>query len=323
MLFVAGRAKHCTVTPSRKQSKELFLGAPKHYTASVPYLPTDQEHERAAHLRSSLSLPASRAAEYHALVAQALLLRESGGLWQLTIEGHQGRIARLYEYPSHLFGERYLVAACERAWFRSLFPETDAVCLPMSQGTFWEFPPLIVVPASFGRRLSERFTSVVEHEIVHIHQVLLGTFPKPPKTWSASSLLAFLFAHTQAEYEANFIQLTRWPALYPIRTGLSLDHWCILRGYSQGLENVLRHAAYADVAAVHVETFLDRLEHNLPRRMGAAGLDSAFASRLRNSLPQHVESALELAVLRPLPAFTGRASVRAAAAWARARLMRD
>ena len=75
-----------------------------------------------------------------------------------------------------------------------------------------------------------------------------------------------------AEYEANVLQLTQWPRLYPRDCSLSLDHWCVLRGYSQALEKTLMSAAERNLSSDEVSRFLDTLPKALP-----SGFNSTFA----------------------------------------------
>lgn len=88
-------------------------------------------------------------------------------------------------------------------------------------------------------RKNSNLHSIVEHEFVHVNQILNGSFP--PNFENAKTDLSRQFVHyVYAEYEANFLQLENWPKLRPPRKyGLKLEEWCFLRGYTQALERLL------------------------------------------------------------------------------------
>lgn len=105
-----------------------------------------------------------------------------------------------------------------------------------------KLPPVVIMPEK-SRHRGASALSIIEHEIVHINQILTGAFPELPKKRDVRTRIKYFADAMRTEYEANLLQLVRWPALYPTDAGLSLDHWCMLRGYADALEATVRLAA--------------------------------------------------------------------------------
>ena len=75
-------------------------------------------------------------------------------------------------------------------------------------------PPLIIIREDKARDKSESLTSIIEHEMVHVNQVLLGCFPALIFPDSPRETLTSLMSVIKAEYHANLLQLTKWPHLF-------------------------------------------------------------------------------------------------------------
>ncbi|MBI4861552.1 MAG: hypothetical protein HY815_15015 [Candidatus Riflebacteria bacterium] len=76
----------------------------------------------------------------------------------------------------------------------------------------------------------------------------------------------------RAEYEANLLQLTMWPAEYPTDMPFSLDQWCILRGYDQALDVLVNHVL------TEPRPYRMVLDPRFPRRYGALVVGSRSVS---------------------------------------------
>jgi hypothetical protein len=238
------------------------------------YRPSSAEREKAAQFIEKLTPSPAAYQEYRALVdfyhelVGPLVGRQQGGV----ITGFRLR-------RSKLFGDReYLIAYADDGWLSTFAPDCDAVCSSMAARRggpelLLQTPPLVFIPDSKRRARSNAFRSVVEHEIVHVNQAILETFPEPPTGRRAEDLLDFFLGLAIAEYEASLVQITRWTETLPTDVGVSLDHWCLLRGYSQALGQVLSIVVDLDFPATAVKRFYDTLEASLPdllRRVGTA-----------------------------------------------------
>jgi hypothetical protein len=149
--------------------------------------------------------------------------------------------ARISQRRSLLFKRDYFIAWLpDDAFARSHPPATDA-----SAEVHWNEtrPPLVLAPERNRSDRNARFTSILEHEIVHINQ-LLSHHDTPPRRRraNAAQLLADHFCHTRLEYVANFVQGVHWPSMVRDlhrRWGITLEQWSLLRGYTQALEHLL------------------------------------------------------------------------------------
>ena len=226
---------------------------------------------------------------------------------------------------SSLFsGLEYLIGYVDDDWLQGVAPECDAIasanvgntgkdgqCLPV--------PPLVFLPDSKRRARSAAFRSVVEHEFVHVNQVLLGTFPGEPPGRRAADLYDQLLSRTIAEYEAGFLQLVLWPGSHNVPVEISLEHWCVLRGYSQALEHVLALTLAFDFPPREVERFLEELSSSLPGALQSIGATDEIASWFLPRLDNHLLIALR-AVMTSFPEAKNHAALRAASRWVRDRL---
>ena len=175
------------------------------------------------------------------------------------------------------------------------------------------------MPEARARSRSESFRSVLEHEFVHINQALLGVFPNESSGGRAKNLVADFLAYTRAEYEANVLQLTQWPCLYPCEFSLSLDHWCVLRGYSQALEKTLVSAAKRNLPSDEVSRFLDTLPKALPSGFERIGVHKQLAPWFQQRWNQHVYVAIAH-IFNDLPELKDNTAFRSAARWLKTRL---
>ena len=239
--------------------------------------------------------------------------------------GQPGGVTALKLRRSELFeGREYLIAYVADEWLRGIAPNSDAIASPMVEPSaendlLMQVPPLVFLPQSKRRARSNEFRSIVEHEIVHINQALLGTFPEPPVGGTAAELLDHLVARTACEYEACFLQGVRWPTEHPAQLSVTLEHWCLARGYTQALEHILLAVVQMDVRPVEVERFLDLLASSLPDHLRRMGADDLLASWFQERLETHLAMAIQQ-VMTPHPAVMEHEAFRAAGRWLRPRL---
>jgi hypothetical protein len=175
-------------------------------------------------------------------------------------------------------------------------------------------PPLVIVPHQPRRPRGETFRAIVEHEFVHVNQALLGRL-LPSRHGTARQRLGHLFfTRFRNEYEAHLLQVMRWPQSFPHGLGLSLEHWCVLRGYTDALESIFVAAWGGEARSRDVLTFLDRLPGRLRRWLRELRVDEDLAPWFRQHLVVHVAVAL-LSLARTHSGFGKSAVFQAGHRW--------
>ena len=277
------------------------------------YQPSQQELDRYAQLLAKLT-PSPSAFEayrstvdnYLSMIAPVLNAREPG------IPLYRLRRSELFE------GRQYLVAYVEDAWLNEHAPGCDAIASVMAER--WEVPPLVFLPDSKRRARSAEFRAVLEHEFVHVNQAILGTFPRWPDGKNAADLLAYLMEHTAAEYEACYLEMVRWPATFPTEYGVSLEQWCLLRGYTQALERILFAISELEADPAEVTLLLTTLATSLPERLRAIGAIAEAADWFGPRVDLHLGTAMSQ-VLKRSQKSRESPTFRAAGKWLRARIL--
>ncbi|MDY0003822.1 MAG: hypothetical protein RBU30_21170 [Polyangia bacterium] len=236
-----------------------------------------------------------------------------------------GLLKGLRMQESKLFvGHEYLLAFVADAWLAAIAPSCDAICSTMTAQqdllhAGGRLPPLVFIPTSRRRARNSAFLSVVEHEIVHVNQAILGAAPEPPKGSGVEELLDFFVKLAAAEYEANFIQLVQWPETFPVDLSVSLGHWCVLRGYSQALEQVMMLGIDMDFPAATSTGFLESLDSLLPDLLLRIGASEEVIAWFLPLLTSHVYTAMSN-VLSHAPTAMEHSAFRAAGLWLRPRI---
>jgi hypothetical protein len=281
--------------------------------------PSSEDRAKAAELVRRLTPSPAAYQEYRDLVDFSLLASS-------MIRAHPSDFLRsLRLRKSKLFeGRQYLIAYVEDDWLSQTHPGCNALCSSMdspmvrlAEGKL--VPPLVMLPASKCRARSAAFSSLVEHEIVHINQVILGFGPGLPTGRHAEHLLEYLIKVAEAEYEASFIQNVLQPEPIPKEHMLSLDHWCVLNGYAQALERVLATIVKLGFSPEATERFLDSLEsalRDLLRRIHAS--DEVVLWFLNRTIA-HVFIAVQQ-VLAQVPDSKDHPGFRATGSWLRRRV---
>jgi hypothetical protein len=173
-------------------------------------------------------------------------------------DGNQST-AQLGLCHSVLFGRDYLVAWIDdNEAFARAIPATDAGATPITVPWTSRPLPIILAPERRRRNRNETFRSILEHEIVHVNQQILGIPVPQYRSKSTSDLVECFFTETWIEYEAHFIKSVHWPPPLKSRgTTQTLDQWVLLRAYTPAVEQVLRRAALGSIPARIVPRFLE------------------------------------------------------------------
>jgi hypothetical protein len=269
------------------------------------------ERQRLARLRRRLT---PDAAQHRAYLRQvdAYLAGARVASPRLVHDGRVGRVMALDLWRSVVFRRSYLVAWVEASWYHAVAPASDALTSTLS-GTN-ALPPLVIVPHRRRRPRSERFRAIIEHECVHINQAILGTLLPSPRGTARERLANVFFARWRSEYEAHALQVIRWPQFFPQGFGLSLEHWCALRGYTDALEAVAVAVWRGEFRPRDLVTFLDCLPGRFPAWLRRLGVDPTLAAWFRRHLVLHVAVAL-LNLARTRPGFGRSAAFRTGLGW--------
>jgi hypothetical protein len=278
---------------------------------SRTYRPSPGERRKSTALRRRLTPDAAKHRAYlrqvTAYIAESRVVPP-----RLAHDGRIGRVIALELWRSLLFGRRYLVAHVEASWYHAVAPGSDAITSTLSGMN--ALPPLVIVPYQRRRPRSRHFGAIVEHEFVHVNQAILGTLLSSPRGAAPARLANLFFARWRTEYEGHVLQATRWPQFFPHGFGLSLEHWCVLRGYTDALEAILVAAWRGECRPRDLVTFLDRLPGRLRPCLRKLGADETLASWFHRHLVLHVTVAL-LNLARTRPGFGTSAVFRAGHGW--------
>lgn len=180
--------------------------------------------------------------------------------------------ARLGFRRSLVFGRDYLVAwVDDNEAFNRAMPVTDAIVSPISIPWTPVPFPLVVAPERRRRSRSQSFTSIIEHEIVHVNQSILGFCIPEFTATSLPELLRGFFTYTHLEYEAHFVQLSRWPPRLRLETAPTFEQWVLLRAYTPAIEQIFREAARGRIPERIVPRFLDAVRKGARVRLRSIG----------------------------------------------------
>ncbi len=211
----------------------------------------------------------------------------------MSADGTVTRIESLRTYESQLFGREYLVAYVSAEWLARAAPDCDAVA-SISIGPAAP-PALVMMPASAHSKTDDITTSILEHEIVHVNQALLAIFPDKHWHEGIPDAVSAFFSIVRGEYDANRLQLARWPQLRPPSGQLDLDYWCVLRGWVDALEFAVGGALCRPDA---IPAVLDAIPNRVPAEFEALAVDPALGPEFIGDLRGHVEEATKVIVER-------------------------
>ena len=184
---------------------------------------------------------------------------------------------------SRIFDRDFLVAWVDDSVLSRFKPSTDAVTTTVEPPLGLARFPMVIAPISRRRSRNHKFISILEHEIVHVCQVLRGVWLAERWPRERDALLDEFMLYAQIEYEANLLQLTRWPDAHKPVVELTIEQWSLLRGYTQALEAVLRSAVRGDLDGHLIPSLIDDVGVHGPARLEQIGCSDAaiewFADR--------------------------------------------
>ncbi len=252
--------------------------------------------------------------------------RGSGPPFRANVpDGHQLTARPALRY-SVLFGREYLVAwVDDNEAFARAFRDTDAITTPIPTPIPTPFPwesaaiPLILAPERRRDSRSRSFLSILEHEIVHANQLIVGlSFPEF-ETESQDELLDRFFSHTRLEFETHLIQSAHWPPKLTFGSiVLELDEWAILRAYTPAIEEVFGAVVAGRIPANILPEFLDAVPRAAPPRLRRVGCGRELVTWFRTRWTSDVATA-GLRVLQSTNAKRNRDLARVVHGWLQAR----
>lgn len=201
---------------------------------------------------------------------------------------HMGKTLRLETIrwqKSLLFSREYLVAHVDDEALGEVAPGCDAIA------TMTSSIPLVLVPLRRRGARSEAFISILEHEIVHVNQMLLGAATTRARSGTVAGAIKGFFNNVRLEYQANLLQLTKSPRLFPSKYELTLEQWCALRGWTDTLEFAVCGVFCAPSL---MESFLARLPRVTRPNFASFGVSHAVADWLTERHLVFVRTALKL-----------------------------
>lgn len=100
---------------------------------------------------------------------------------------------------SSLFGRAYLVCDVPRSWMAQAMPGCEGAAI---QANRRHSPPPVLLPTPRPDRARMEMQSIIEHEFVHIHQILLGRFQgSRPTSTTLEGMRREFFRSIRNEYE--------------------------------------------------------------------------------------------------------------------------
>ncbi len=216
-------------------------------------------------------------------------------------------------HESVLFRKAYLVAWVEEGAYRRAVPGVDALVTPIRISPESPLLPLILAPESRLASPAETFLSILEHEVVHVNQSILGDYMPEFSANRLSELFACFNAYAKREYEANFIQLVQWPSAEVRRSKVSMEQWILLRAYTPAIELVFREAAGGRIRAGLVKRFLDDVPTRAPALLKHLGCSSDLTGWFQERWSVDVFMALK--ILKQQGVDLGCAALRPACQW--------
>jgi hypothetical protein len=193
--------------------------------------------------------------------------------------------ARPSFHSSVLFGYEYLVAwVDDNEAFARAFRGTDAITTPFPTSLPWtsEPIPLILAPRRRSRSRSLRFLSILEHEIVHVNQLIAGLSFSDFEARTAAELLDRFFGHTRLEYEAHLIQSGHWPPKLDFGTlDLTVNERALLQAYLPAIEKILGAVVAGRIPARILPGFPDSVLKAAPARLRRMGFGPEMVTWFR------------------------------------------
>jgi hypothetical protein len=218
---------------------------------------------------------------------------------QLPLESIDGLVIEEFRFiKSDLFEQRYLVASINSDFFSSSHVSFDAAAIKcLSPIMNVESPPLVLIERIEKKSKEENYRSILEHEFIHINQAILKKFPKPiemNESTNINSLYEIFLDNIKAEYQANFIQLSNYPKLFPDELNIPLNQWCMLRGFTQSLEKLLLSYIYSMVELNELRFFLKKFQSSVTSDFKKIGLIEEAGKIYAEHLNEYLLTALKI-----------------------------
>jgi hypothetical protein len=173
--------------------------------------------------------------------------------------------------------------------------------------------PLVFIPRKQMRSCSEVFGSILEHELVHVNQAIRGTLPFRQPHAELDAAISTFFGVVRSEFDANLLQLARWPKFFPHERVPSLEFWCVLRGLAEALESAVTGSF---CSAQMLPSLLSALRDAFDDGRAKCKVDASLVSFFKRGLPHFVSTAVSNRI-ESQPALVKNASIEAAQRWFR------
>lgn len=239
----------------------------------------------------------------------------------LTYGERKIEVRRFRWIRSILFERRYLVGEASPGDLGTVAPHRDAITCEIEFDALDMKIPIVLVPWNRLLRGTVSFRAVIEHEFIHVSQSLHRAYPGPMQVPTAKEFLRFLLDGTRAEYQATFVELATWPAAGWTKSGVPLEDWSVLTGYTSTLELALVQSASVGLRRREVSTALSAASRILPRRAASLTGDPRVRTWVSHAVVSHIAKALELVGIAA-PDLRGTETLQSAAAWCLRRLPR-
>lgn len=255
------------------------------------YKPTVAEKKKFDKILKSLTPKMAAYREYRILVDE-FLDQYSTLPWKKSLPIKNFKVVK-----SKLFKREFLVGYATKTWINEVAPGCNAIATTSIKLGGLESPPIVLVPAQYKINQTEENLSILEHEFVHICQAINGKFPSDFNEKS-KDLIGIYIKNCQAEYQANYLQLTKWPYLFPVETGLSLNEWCVLRGITQSLEFFLQAGIQGNFSEKRLLAVLKALPEISSSTLKKSDLDELRISSLLKYPESLVQKSLAILSLQ-------------------------
>lgn len=221
---------------------------------------------------------------------------------------HDGDVTLLMRptfVPSTVFARDYLIAWTEAHWWRRHLPHLDAAAMAPCQK---HWPPLVLIPEIQSGARAAALIHILEHEFVHINQMLLRRYIMPPLSGrSAKEILRQLYGCMRTEYEAHMVQQTLRPSEVDWPRGWTADEWCVLKGYVSALQEAVLALLSRNVPSLEIAKFVDLWPKSLTSELRRLEIDHAQIAFYYEQWPRHLLLALDDAAARRPDLKSGRA----------------
>ncbi len=154
---------------------------------------------------------------------------------------------------------------------------------------------MVLLPVGRRPKKNSVHHSIIEHEFVHVCQALCGRFPSNFEN-TQTPLLGQFTHFVQAEFEANYLQLSFCPDLAPTEFEMTTEEWCFLRGYTQALERFLLSGICGNFSEAKLFDTLKKLPPALQRFIKKMGMDSKLNTAFIGKLKTFTSTALTISV---------------------------